>query len=407
MTKYPVTKVETLTTPVGKTVRVAWANGSPWFLGRDLLLCYDSIGSPTKIDAAVRHVEKVNKRMIKRMIPEGQKKSEFFFDPDAAKFLSVDREEHADMRNWIDEMSGWKKFFEGNAKSVDKHEESCMTGDISVVTDDDVNQVFFHEEFGQVRTIEHNQDTWFVAVDVCNALGYSNSRQAIQAHVDNEDKGVTKCDTLGGKQNVVIINESGLYALILGSTLESAKRFKRWVTGEVLPAIRKTGGYFLGEKNMTEEDLLASALVVAQRKIKEKTAQLQKVEKEKEALIEANAELDTANKALYADNSSWPDRTIITTLVPAIATRRCMTINNVYAELYREAKKKYHFDLYARRNNYTGNEPKPIIAFASEEELHKLTIMVATVGYRCKLDLHKLLNPVNAQYAMNIAETDQ
>ena len=132
-------------------------------------------------------------------------------------------------------------------------------------------------------------------------------------------------------------------------------------------------------------------------------------EKQKEVakLQAANAELDTANKALYADNSSWPDRTIITTLVPAIATRRCMTINNVYAELYREAKKKYHFDLYARRNNYTGSEPKPIIAFASEEELHKLAIMVATVGYRCKLDLHKLLNPVNAQYAMNIAETDQ
>lgn len=94
-----------------------------------------------------------------------------------------------------------------------------------------------------MRTITRDGEPWFVGVDVCNALGYSNSRKAIHDHVDNDDKGVTKSDTPGGKQNVVIINESGLYALIFGSTLESAKRFKHWVTSEVLPSIRKTGSY--------------------------------------------------------------------------------------------------------------------------------------------------------------------
>lgn len=94
-----------------------------------------------------------------------------------------------------------------------------------------------------MRTVALDSGFWFVGKDVANALGYSNSRDAIATHVEPEDKGVAKCDTLGGKQDLVIINESGLYSLILSSKLESAKRFKRWVTSEVLPTLRKTGHY--------------------------------------------------------------------------------------------------------------------------------------------------------------------
>ena len=79
--------------------------------------------------------------------------------------------------------------------------------------------------------------------DVAEALGYSNSRKALKDHVDEEDKGVTKWNTLGGSQNIAIISESGVYALIFGSKLPDAKKFKRWVTSEVLPSIRKTGAY--------------------------------------------------------------------------------------------------------------------------------------------------------------------
>ena len=104
-------------------------------------------------------------------------------------------------------------------------------------------QIFSNEEFGQMRTVALDSGFWFVGKDVANALGYSNSRDAIATHVEPEDKGVAKCDTLGGKQDLVIINESGLYSLILSSKLESAKRFKRWVTSEVLPTLRKTGHY--------------------------------------------------------------------------------------------------------------------------------------------------------------------
>lgn len=104
-------------------------------------------------------------------------------------------------------------------------------------------QIFNNEEFGQVRTLVINGEPWFVGKDVAEILGYSNTRKALADHVDEEDKGVTKCDTLGGKQNMTVINESGLYALVFGSRLESAKRFKRWVTSEILPSIRKHGIY--------------------------------------------------------------------------------------------------------------------------------------------------------------------
>lgn len=101
----------------------------------------------------------------------------------------------------------------------------------------------FHHGSWELRTITVDGDPWFVAADVCTALGYSNGRKAVGDHVDEADRGVTACDTPGGRQNVTIINESGLYALIFGSRLDAAKVFKRWVTSEVLPEIRRTGTF--------------------------------------------------------------------------------------------------------------------------------------------------------------------
>lgn len=107
-------------------------------------------------------------------------------------------------------------------------------------------QIFSNSEFGNIRTVTMDGEPWFVGKDIAEALGYGkgkSSNNAVAIHVDEEDKGVTEMMTPGGKQNLIIINESGLYSLILSSKLPSAKRFKRWVTSEVLPAIRKTGHY--------------------------------------------------------------------------------------------------------------------------------------------------------------------
>lgn len=104
-------------------------------------------------------------------------------------------------------------------------------------------QTFDNAQFGRLRTLEIDGDPWFVGRDVAAALGYREIAKAVREKVDTEDKGVSEMDTPGGKQQITIINESGLYSLIMSSKLPSAKQFKRWVTSEVLPSIRKTGGY--------------------------------------------------------------------------------------------------------------------------------------------------------------------
>ena len=135
-------------------------------------------------------------------------------------------------------------------------------------------KIFENPEFGSIRTVEQNGEPWLAGKDVAAALGYSNPRDAISKHVDDEDKGVAKCDTLGGNQNMTIINESGLYSLILSSKLPTAKKFKHWVTSEVLPSIRKTGGYISGQESMTDDELMAKALLVAQRQIEQRDARI-------------------------------------------------------------------------------------------------------------------------------------
>lgn len=107
-------------------------------------------------------------------------------------------------------------------------------------------QIFNNPEFGDIRAVDLNGEPWFVGKDIAAALGYGEGKSlanAVANHVDDVDKGVTEMMTPGGMQKMVIVNESGVYSLIFGSKLEGAVRFKRWVTGEVLPTLRKTGSY--------------------------------------------------------------------------------------------------------------------------------------------------------------------
>lgn len=119
-------------------------------------------------------------------------------------------------------------------------------------------QVFKFEN-SQVRTVLINDVPYFVGKDVATILGYSNPRDALSKHVDEEDKGVANYDTPGGKQNLTVISESGVYALVFGSKLPGAKKFKRWVTNEVLPTIRKTGGYKVPDNPMDALKLMFEA----------------------------------------------------------------------------------------------------------------------------------------------------
>lgn len=112
-------------------------------------------------------------------------------------------------------------------------------------------RIFENAEFGTVRTIMINDEPWFVGKDIAKILGYTETAKAIRMHVDEDDKGVSVLDTPGGRQRFTVINESGLYSLILSSKLNKAKQFKRWVTSDILPTIRRTGGYVSNDELFT------------------------------------------------------------------------------------------------------------------------------------------------------------
>lgn len=135
-------------------------------------------------------------------------------------------------------------------------------------------KIYENKEFGEIRTVNIDGEPWFVGVDIATALGYSNTRDAIAKHIDNEDKATVAIHDGRQKRNITAINESGLYSLILSSELPSAKAFKRWVTSEVLPSIRKNGDYIAGQETMTDDELMARALQVAQNKILERDKQI-------------------------------------------------------------------------------------------------------------------------------------
>lgn len=165
-------------------------------------------------------------------------------------------------------------------------------------------QIFNNEEFGQVRTVAIDNEPWFVGKDVAVALGYTDINHSILDHVDEEDRTNSKTqgqnDPEFGQRGTWLINESGLYSLVMSSKLATAKRFKRWVTGEVLPAIRKTGGYIQGEESMSDDDLIARALVMAQKKIELREQQL----KEKDAQLKLQKpKVDFADHVTDSDNA--------------------------------------------------------------------------------------------------------
>lgn len=176
--------------------------------------------------------------------------------------------------------------------------------------DENKIQVWNYES-SQIRTVQVNGEPWFVGKDVATVLGYSNPRDAINKRVDDEDKGVAKCDTLGGIQDLTIINESGLYSLVLSSKLPNAKKFKRWVTNEVLPSIRKHGAYMTEqtlERALTSPDFLielATQLKAEreQRKQLETTvaAQSEQMEQDKPKVLFADSVTASSSSILIGE----------------------------------------------------------------------------------------------------------
>jgi anti-repressor protein len=147
---------------------------------------------------------------------------------------------------------------------LSEHEKQ---GNSSTTTPTTAIAIYQNSEFGQIRTLTIHGEPWFVGKDVAEILGYAKPRNAIMSHVDDEDKKDAPIQgALGGTQQMIIINESGLYSLILSSKLPTAKQFKRWVTSEVLPAIRRTGGYGVANDRVLAEITALRAELEATRK---------------------------------------------------------------------------------------------------------------------------------------------
>lgn len=166
-------------------------------------------------------------------------------------------------------------------------------------------KIFENPAFGQIRTVEREGEPWFVGKDVAQALGYSDTKSALSDHVDEDDKAVIQRGQNATfdipNRGLTIINESGLYSLVLSSKLPTAKAFKRWITSEVIPSIRKTGGYIAGQAELSPEELMARALMVAQKTLAERDARISALTVENQIM---------APKAEYFDD--LVDRNLLT-----------------------------------------------------------------------------------------------
>ncbi len=226
-------------------------------------------------------------------------------------------------------------------------------------------QVFKNEEFGEIRTLEIDGEPYFVGKDVAEVLGYSNPRKALIDHVDEEDKmqndGVTIRDSIGRIQKPVVINESGLYSLILSSKLPTAKKFKRWVTSEVLPTIRKTGGY------VNDEDLFINTYFPfaddGTKAIFKST--LETVRKQNEIIASQKKTIENQNQDLmhkedviigFVDEIDLAKKRQVLNRVVRYKTNN---YSQRWNELYKQFEMKYHIDLKRRMETYNlSHKPK-------------------------------------------------
>lgn len=156
-------------------------------------------------------------------------------------------------------------------------------------------KIWENSEFGELRIVDMNGEPWMVGKDVAQALGYADTFGALKKHVDEEDKQNCQNGSFESNRGLTIINESGLYSLVLSSKLPGAKRFRRWVTGEVLPSIRKDGGYIKTAPGMTDADIMAKAILLAQKTIEGQKAQI----------------AEMTPKALFADAVSASNTSIL------------------------------------------------------------------------------------------------
>lgn len=240
--------------------------------------------------------------------------------------------------------------------------------------------VFSNEKFGSVRTVKIDGEPWLVGKDVAEALGYANPQKAIRDHVDDEDKTLNESFTVNGTQ-AVLINESGLYALVVSSKLPSAKAFKRWVTSEVLPSIRKTGGYQQNGFRMSDA-LLVMANVA--KLAEENQRRLNAVEESQKELV---GKLDKAAEAFTAPSFSpdtWQENARAT--IAAIVQENGLSYQAYTGELYKKLESVACVDLTSRQTFKRKRMKAEGATYRDREAVSKLSIIAADAKLRAIFD---------------------
>ena len=209
-------------------------------------------------------------------------------------------------------------------------------------------QIFENTELGSVRTIAMNGEPYFVGKDVAAILGYTNPSKALADHVEEEDKLNNESLLALGQRGGWLINESGLYSLILSSKMPNAKKFKRWVTSEVLPQIRQTGGYIPLSQEDDEATIMAKALLIAQNTIQKKE---QLILQQQETI----KTLKTDNKALSSSILEWEDRSKLNAGIRKLSQVTGSNFASVWNLLYSNLKYGYHIDLKSRKKSSNGS----------------------------------------------------
>lgn len=241
---------------------------------------------------------------------------------------------------------------------------------------------FNYENAGDIRTLDIDGEVWFVGKDAASLLGYKNTRQALSTHVDNEDKTSVQIQDGGSnyKSMTVIINESGLYSLILSSKLPDAKKFKRWVTSEVLPAVRKHGAYLTPDK--IEEVLLNPDTII-------KIATALKEERQK------NKELTMVNQVLTNKANTLDNRAVIVALIRAHAGNRC---NNNFVKawnvFYKRLNYSLHINLRSRKNNVCNKNIK-LIDLLTEKEMVSAAKTAVAICEEANLNAGGIISETN------------
>lgn len=206
-----------------------------------------------------------------------------------------------------------------------------------------------HPEFGELRTVEISGEPWFVGKDVATALGYSDTFGALKKHVDAADKQNCQNDSFDTPRGMTIINESGLYSLILSSKLPSAKEFKHWVTAEVLPSIRKNGAYIRNQENMTPAEIVARGLIAAQKIIEEREKEIVHLNNRCGRLTQTIAEKQDVINAISRNVPAPTKRMMLNRVMrrrsPELAQSR-------WSYLYARFDEIYHKNVKIRMKNY-------------------------------------------------------